>query len=218
MAEEIKRELLRLLREDEEFRYAVAGLIGLEEVLRRLDRHGEELVRLREDMNKLGKEMSELRKETNKLREDMNKLREDMNKLREDMNRGFELMERRLSALGARWGIMTEEAFREGLRGILERELGLKVERWSHRDEGGLVYGYPADIEVDIAVKDRKLILVEVTSHARRADVGALARKAELYREATGRRPDRVLMVTPYIEEEAFDMAKLLHIEVYTKV
>jgi hypothetical protein len=134
------------------------------------------------------------------------------------MNRGFELMERRLSALGARWGVMTEEAFREGLRGILERELGLKVERWSHRDERGLVYGYPADIEVDIAVKDRKLILVEVTSHARRADVGALARKAELYREATGRRPDRVLMVTPYIEEEAFDMAKLLHIEVYTKV
>jgi len=43
---------LKLLREDEEFRYAVAGLIGLEEILKRLDRHGGELVRLREDMNR----------------------------------------------------------------------------------------------------------------------------------------------------------------------
>jgi len=37
----LKSSILRLLKEDEEFRYAVAGLIGLEEILRRLDRHGE---------------------------------------------------------------------------------------------------------------------------------------------------------------------------------
>ena len=46
----LKSEILRLLKEDEEFRYAVAGLIGLEEVLKRLDRHEEQLVKLREDM------------------------------------------------------------------------------------------------------------------------------------------------------------------------
>jgi hypothetical protein len=34
---------LRLLKEDEEFRYAVAGLIGL-------DRHEEEIAKLREDI------------------------------------------------------------------------------------------------------------------------------------------------------------------------
>jgi ribosomal protein L7Ae-like RNA K-turn-binding protein len=50
---ELKSRMLRLLREDEEFRYAVAGLLGLEEILKRLDRHEAELVRLREDMNKL---------------------------------------------------------------------------------------------------------------------------------------------------------------------
>ena len=62
----VKREVLKLLREDEEFRYAVAGIIGLDEILKRLsvhdqrfneilkrlDRHEEELVRLREDMLK----------------------------------------------------------------------------------------------------------------------------------------------------------------------
>jgi hypothetical protein len=77
VSSQLKRKFLELLRKDEEFRYAVAGLLGLEEILKRLDRHEEQLI----------------------------KLREDMNKLREDMNRGFELIERRISALGARWGL-----------------------------------------------------------------------------------------------------------------
>jgi len=118
---ELKSRMLRLLREDEEFRYAVAGLLGLEEILKRLDRHEAELVRLREDMNKL---------------------REDMNRLREDMIRGFELVESHISALGARWGIMAESAFRESLKGLLEKELGYRVEKWTVFDEAGRVYGY----------------------------------------------------------------------------
>jgi len=51
--ERLKSRILRMLKEDEEFRYAVAGLIGLEEILKRLDRHEEEITRLREDMVKL---------------------------------------------------------------------------------------------------------------------------------------------------------------------
>ncbi len=35
----LRKELLRLLRTDEEIRYAVAGLLGLEELLKRLDNH-----------------------------------------------------------------------------------------------------------------------------------------------------------------------------------
>jgi len=71
---ELKRGELKLTREDQEFRYAVAGLIGLDETLKRLDRHGTELI-----------------------------------KLREDIDEGFSLVERHLSALGARWGLMSEE-------------------------------------------------------------------------------------------------------------
>jgi predicted nucleic acid-binding Zn-ribbon protein len=90
-ARELKSRILKLLREDEEFRYAVAGLLGLEEILKRLDRHEAELVRLREDMNKLREDM--VRHEAELVR-----LREDMNRLREDMIRGFELVERHISA------------------------------------------------------------------------------------------------------------------------
>ena len=99
--ENLKTKMLRLLKEDEEFRYAVAGLIGMEEILRRLDRNEQEIARLREDMIK-GFERHD----------------REIERLREDMNRGFELVNRHISALGARWGLMAEDAFRNGLTGI----------------------------------------------------------------------------------------------------
>ena len=186
----LKRQILDLLKKDEEFRYAIAGLIGLEEILKRLDRHEEEI----------------------------KKLREDMNKLREDMNRGFELMERRLSAVGARWGVMAEEAFREGLRDVLEKEMGLKVERWVAFDEEGKVHGYPSTVEIDIAVKDDKLLLIEITSHAKISDVTEVRRKADLYAEKSGNKPDKIIIIAPYIEENAQKAAETLQIETYTKI
>jgi hypothetical protein len=215
---ELRSRMLRLLREDEEFRYAVAGLLGLGEILKRLDRHEAELVRLREDMNKL--------------REDMNKLREDMvegfrrhdielARLRGDMIRGFELVERHITALGARWGIMAESAFRESLeslKGLLEKELGYRVEKWTVFDEAGRVYGYPSVVDVDVTVSDGKLILVEVSSHIKASDITTFRRKAELYMEKAGKRPDKLVVVTPYIDDRAAQAAKELGIEVYTKV
>lgn len=45
-----KSNVLELLKCDEEFRYADAGLISLEEVLKRLNKHEEEVLKFREDM------------------------------------------------------------------------------------------------------------------------------------------------------------------------
>jgi len=197
----LKARILKLLREDEEFRYAVAGLIGLEEILRRLDRHESELVKLREDMIEGFK-----RHDTEIL------------KLREDMNRGFELVERHISALGSKWGIIAESAFRESLRGLLEKELGFKVEKWRTYDEAGIVYGYPSEVDIDVTVSNGKIILIEVSSHVKASDILQFTRKARLYEEKTGRRPDRLIIVTPYIDEKALEAAKQLGIETYTKV
>jgi len=205
---ELKTRILKLLREDEEFRYAVAGLIGLEEILRRLDRHESELIKLREDMNKLREDMIEGFK-----RHDA-----EITKLREDMNRGFELVERHISALGSRWGIMAENAFRESLRGLLEKELGFKVEKWRTYDEAGIVFGYPSEVDIDITLSNDKLILIEVSSHVKASDILQFKRKARLYEEKTGRRPDKLIIVTPYIDEKALEAAKHLGIETYTKV
>lgn len=230
---ELKAKILQLLREDEEFRYAVAGLLGFEEILRRLDRHEAELVKIREDMmlgfRRHDEELARLREETNKLREDLllgfrrhdeelAKLREEMNKLREDMIEGFNLLRRHIDALGARWGIMSEEAFREGIRGLVEKELGLKAEKWVKLDMDGYVFGHPSIVEIDVVLQNEKIILVEVMSHARQSDIYIFKRKSELYEKVEGRKPMKLLLITPYIEEKALETAKQFGIEIYTKI
>ena len=213
--EELKSRMLKLLKEDEEFRYAVAGLIGLDEILKRLDRHEAELVKLRQDVVELRREMVELRED---MIRGFDRHDKELTKLREDMNRGFELVNRHISALGARWGLMAEEAFREGLRGVLEKEMGFKVERWRTYDEAGKVFGYPSEVDVDVTMKDEKLILIEVSSHMKASDIYQFKRKADLYEEKTGRKPDRLIAVTPYMDEKAIEASKRLGIEVYTKI
>jgi len=250
---EFKSRILKLLREDEEFRYAVAGLIGLEEILKRLDRHEGVLEEILRRLNRHEEVIGELLKRLDRHEEVMEKMlkrldrheeligemlrrlnrheeligemlkrldrhEEELVKLREDMNKGFELVNRHISALGARWGLMAEEAFREGLRGILEKELGLKVEKWKTYDEKGEVFGYPSEVEVDIAIKDERLILIEISSHVKASDIYQFKRKVELYIEKTGRKPERLIIVTPYAEDKAVEASKKLGVEIYTKI
>ncbi|MEM2213257.1 MAG: DUF3782 domain-containing protein [Candidatus Nezhaarchaeales archaeon] len=255
---ELKAKLFTLLREDVEFRYAIAGLLGLEEILHRLDRHEAELVRLREDFNKMREDFNRKAEEDSKrfatieaeiarLRADMiagfkrhdeeftkvwseiARLREDMiagfkrhdeelAKLRADMITGFDLLKRHIDALGARWGLLSERAFKEGLRSLVEKEFGFKVEKWVKWDGEGYVHGHPSDVDVDVAVHDGKVVLVEVKSHVGRPDVSTFKRKAEFYERAEGRKPYRLIIVTPYADESALETAKQLQIEVYTGV
>jgi len=97
---DLKAKALELLREDAEFRYAVAGMLGLneilrrlekhdekfEEILKRLDRHEEELVRLREDLNKLREDMIAGFKRHDEVLE---RHAQELARLREDMVAGF---------------------------------------------------------------------------------------------------------------------------------
>jgi hypothetical protein len=192
-----KEEFLELLKKDEEFRYTVAGFLGLEEILKRLDKHEQRLTELREDMNAGFKRHDE-----------------EIAKLREDMNRGFALVERHIAALGARWGMLAEEAFREGLRGIVEKEFGLKIERWTGYDEEGKVFGYPSSVEIDVALHDEKIMLIEVKSNVNASDIFEFKRKAELYEEKFGKKPVRKIIVTPNADERAIEAARKLDIEI----
>jgi hypothetical protein len=109
----LKKEFLELLDKDLEFRYAIAGYLGISEILKRLDNIAEEQVKLREEQIELRKEQIKIREEQNKLREEQLKLREEQIKLgkeqiriaeeqvklREDFNKMllmFEKMENRL--------------------------------------------------------------------------------------------------------------------------
>ncbi|MEM2048876.1 MAG: DUF3782 domain-containing protein [Candidatus Nitrosocaldus sp.] len=287
--EELKKVLLNLLLEDVEFRYAIAGAIGLEDVRSSLNRLENAIALLAEaqiktnvkleehdaKFNVILQEIKSLREEANVLRKDMlegfrrhdeefarvwqsiEKLRQDMNEgfkrhdeelkrhwesieklrqdmlegfkrhdeefarvwksiedLRRDMQDGFKRLDLKVSALGARWGIMNEESVREALKGIVGKELGYTVQEWNTYDDEGYVYGYPSNVQLDI-VSNGKIIAVEVASHVKRSDPLILKRKVELYRKREGRDVSRVMFVTPFIDDEAIDACNRFGIEVY---
>ena len=215
MFAELKSKILRLLREDEEFRYAVAGLIGLEEILKRIDTLTEEQTRIWEEIKALREEQTKMWHEIQELRKEQTKMWEEIKTLRKDMNEGFRLLRRHIDALGARWGLLAEEAFREGLKGLVERVFGGKVERWSHYDKEGVVFGHPSMVDMDLIVKDREHILVEVKSSVSRGDVYELWRIGKLYERVEGIKP-KLVVVSPYIEDTAKKTAEKLGIETYT--
>jgi len=236
---ELKKKMIKLLREDEEFRLAVAGLLGLDTILN-------ELKKLREDFNrhieleeKRWEENSKRWEENNRrweeaykrfeaieaelrsLREESVKLREDFNKLYESVMKRLDLfekrIERRITALGVRWGIESENAFREAMRDIIEEILGVsRVEKWKYYDDKGEVYGYPSQVEVDLVVKDNVHILVEIKASASSGDVFEFWRIGNLYFKVVGVKP-RLVLITPFIDDKGLNTAKKLGVEVYTK-
>jgi hypothetical protein len=114
-------------------------------------------------------------------------------------------------------GVESEDAFRNVMRGVVEEFLGMaKVEKWRYYDERGEVMGYPSWIEVDIAVKDQIHILIEVKASTSSAEVTKLWRIGKLYEIVVGVK-SRLVLITPFIDEEGLEAAKRLCVEVYTK-
>jgi uncharacterized protein YoxC len=104
MTVRLRRQFLKLLDEDKEFRYTVAGYLGLGEILKRLDsieenirkiweeirglREGQE--KLWEGQNRLWEEVKALREGQEKLWDGQNKLWEEVKQLREGQNKLWE--------------------------------------------------------------------------------------------------------------------------------
>ena len=102
------------------------------------------------------------------------------------------------------------------MKGVLEEILGVRrVEKWRIYDERGEVFGYPAEVEVDLVIKNGVHILVEIKASASVADVAKLWRVRGLYAKITGVKP-RLILISPFIEEKAVKAARDLGVEVYT--
>jgi len=88
--DKLKEEFLKLLDRDLEFRYAVAGYLGLSEILKRLDRLEEGQNKLWEGQKRIWENIEKLWEEIRLLREDQKRLWENQNKLWENQNRLWE--------------------------------------------------------------------------------------------------------------------------------
>jgi hypothetical protein len=122
-----------------------------------------------------------------------------------------------IGGLGARWGMQTEEAFRQGIRTILQ-EVGFTSERFLDYDVAGEVFGHPDQVELDVVIKDGRVIVVEIKSALDSGNTYLFDRKVTFYTHKTGRQVNRKLIVTPYADSRAMEVGLRLGVEICTDI
>ena len=216
LAEEIRRVLLEhpeilveVLTAKPEIVYeALARLMPWQNLATKDDlRRLEEKMTTKDDLKRLEEKMAtkeELRAVETSLKEEIRRvetsLREEIGKVEESLREDLRRLWLALNALGARWGVFSEDAFRSGVRELLS-DAGYTVERWIHYDDRGYVYGYPSEVELDIIIKDGRTLAVEITSALKRGDLQQIRRKVEFFSTVTGRRVEAVYVITPFIHD-----------------
>ncbi|MDI9570591.1 MAG: DUF3782 domain-containing protein [Pseudomonadota bacterium] len=121
-----------------------------------------------------------------------------------------------IGALGARWGLYTEESFRSGLATILQDSFQVKVERYLDYDYDGKVFGRPEQIEMDVIISNGRLILVEIKSSMDKAQLYSFWRKAQFYQEKHERKAHRLIVIAPWVDEKARAAAEEIGIEIFS--
>ena len=127
-----------------------------------------------------------------------------------------ERLERQVGALGARWGIQSETAFRNALAGILERTFGVQVVNVNEFDDQGTVFGRPDQVELDVIVKNGLLLICELKSSIDKAGMYIFERKARFYEQRHQRKADRLIVISPMIDARARKVAEKLGIEMFS--
>ncbi|MGB9935050.1 PD-(D/E)XK nuclease family protein, partial [Thermodesulfovibrio yellowstonii] len=121
-----------------------------------------------------------------------------------------------IGALGARWGLYSEESFRNGLKAIIEESFGIEVMRYIDYDHTGEVFGHPDQIELDLIIRNGMVIACEIKSSMSKSDMYTLWRKKEFYERKHQRKVDRVIVISPMVDPRAKPVAEKLGIEIYT--
>jgi len=132
------------------------------------------------------------------------------------MLRRLDNFDSRLGALGARWGLHSEEAFRSALQGILEASFGVKVINLRDWDDSGEVFGRPDQVELDVIIYNATLILCEIKSAVSKGDIALFNRKVKWYEQRHNRKADRCIVISPLADTRARQFARELGIEVYS--
>jgi len=143
---------------------------------------------------------------------------EAIRSLQEEQVNHSELLRRldaKIGALGRRWGLLSEAAFREGMYELLT-PYGFRVERFWARDEEGFVFGRPEQIEIDLLVRNETTIAAEIRSSVSKADVWVFLRKVEFLERLLNRKIDRKAIISPFVDDDALEFAQKTGVEVFT--
>jgi hypothetical protein len=121
-----------------------------------------------------------------------------------------------IGALGARWGLHTEQSFRHALQGILQDSFAVEVINVTEYDDEGEVFGRPDQVELDIIIVNGQLILAEIKSSMSKSDMYVFERKVRFYEKRHQRQANRAIVISPMVDERAKRVAQKLGIEVYS--
>ncbi|ABY34484.1 MAG TPA: DUF3782 domain-containing protein [Chloroflexus aurantiacus] len=121
-----------------------------------------------------------------------------------------------IGALGARWGLHSEETFRSALRGILTDFFNLEVVQVNEYDETGEVFGRPEQIELDLIIKNGTLLICEIKLSMSKADMYLFERKARWYERCHERQADQLMVISPMVDARARKVAERFNIIVYS--
>ncbi|MEM0008854.1 MAG: hypothetical protein QXX32_02525 [Thermofilum sp.] len=167
----LKEEMLELLERDKEFRYAVAGYLGISEIMKRLDSHEEKMAQILDEVKKLWEEVKGLRESQEKIWEEVRALRKGQEKLWREV--------KHIHVTTDRLALSLEEEARSFIAHRLKQELGIDVEldRVFVDSEEIDIYGATGDI----------CIIGEATTRLGPKRVQRLIRRIELIKQ---RRPE----------------------------
>jgi len=199
--------------------YVKKGFDIIEEHSRVLAEHSRVLA----EHSKRIEELSKRVEEHSKVLAEHSKRLEELTRAVQEQGRRIEELARRvgeqsaaLGSIGRRWGRDLEKMVIELYRHVLE-ERGIvpeKIGRFTYVDTDGRYYVKGSRIEFDIYVHNDRVYLVEVKSHADIEDVEWFYKRAEIYEKVRGRKPDRLVLVAVHIDEDAYERARELGIEV----
>lgn len=197
----------RFARLEEEFKKLYERQLKLEERQQKLE---ERQQRLEERFARLEERFAKLEERQQKLEERIIKLEERQQRLEEELRN----TRRVVIAIAHRFGVISEKAFRHAMRYVVEEVFGVaRVEKWVYRDREGFVYGYPSIIEVDLIVRDKEHVLVEVKSRVSKADIAELYKIGKLYERIEGVKP-RLAIVSGLVDPEVRETSARLGIEI----
>ena len=202
LSAEEKRRFLRSLDEDIEFRYAVAGYLGISEILKRLDSLEESMLKLWENQNKLWEEVRSLREDVDTLKNDVNTLKNDVDTLKSDVN-ALKNDVREIRTTLDRLTLTVEEEARSMVKYKIKEKLNVEIELSNIFIDSKEVDIYGADDEI--------CIIGEATVRLGVKLVNELLDKVELIKS---KRPDllrkRIIKViyTDYAAPEAIEAAR----------
>ena len=80
------------------------------------------------------------------------------------------------------------------------------------------MHGHPAQVEIDVVIRDGTLMLIEIKSSMSRAEIYTFERVVEFYEAQENRKVDRKLIICPFFKPGAIEVAETLGIEVFSDV